>query len=229
MPGTKEKRQQFCNHGAIDPSAAESLRERSRGSRTSRHARTPELRSLPSPNSSEESGLRKEFVDFAFLGRREGKRSSSENNAALLYEAWLPRTENPRTEIRALLVFSLCPPQKYSDRGAPNPPRAPRNDPPRSSRCDVIAARPEAPGLAGGGRCGSPAWDSAAVCPPLLAAMDNACESPLDKGGEPGASDEAAAAPGAADTDVIPEEADGDGDGDLKEAAAEEGEVGGRC
>lgn len=64
---------------------------------------------------------------------------------------------------------------------------------------------------------------------PLLAAMDNACESPPDKGGETGASDETAAAPGssgATDTDGIPEETDGDGDGDLKEAAAEEGEVG---
>lgn len=59
--------------------------------------------------------------------------------------------------------------------------------------------------------------------------MDNACESPAEKGGETGESDETAAAPGgpgAADTDGIPEETDGDGDGDLKEAAAEEGEVG---
>ncbi|XP_024899433.1 transcription initiation factor TFIID subunit 11 isoform X2 [Pteropus alecto] len=59
--------------------------------------------------------------------------------------------------------------------------------------------------------------------------MDNACESPTDKSGETGESDETAAAPGgpeATDTDGIPEETDGDGDGDLKEAAAEEGEVG---
>uniref|UniRef100_A0A9L0I9G7 TATA-box binding protein associated factor 11 n=1 Tax=Equus asinus TaxID=9793 RepID=A0A9L0I9G7_EQUAS len=58
--------------------------------------------------------------------------------------------------------------------------------------------------------------------------MDNACESPAEKGGETGESDETAAAPegpGAADTDGIPEETDGDGDGDLKEAAAEEGEL----
>lgn len=33
-------------------------------------------------------------------------------------------------------------------------------------------------------------------------------------------------APGVTDTDGIPEETDGDGDGDLKETAAEEGEVG---
>ncbi|XP_006907415.1 transcription initiation factor TFIID subunit 11 isoform X5 [Pteropus alecto] len=58
--------------------------------------------------------------------------------------------------------------------------------------------------------------------------MDNACESPTDKSGETGESDETAAAPGgpeATDTDGIPEETDGDGDGDLKEAAAEEGEL----
>lgn len=59
--------------------------------------------------------------------------------------------------------------------------------------------------------------------------MDNACESPPEKGGETGESEETAAAPGgpgATDTDGIPEETDGDGDADLKEAAAEEGEVG---
>lgn len=58
--------------------------------------------------------------------------------------------------------------------------------------------------------------------------MDNACESPTEKGGEAGESDETAAAPGgpgATDTDGIPEETDGDGDGDLKETTAEEGEV----
>lgn len=61
--------------------------------------------------------------------------------------------------------------------------------------------------------------------------MDNPCESPTDKSGEAGETDETAAAPGvpgATDTDGIPEETDGDGDGDLKEAAAEEGEVGRR-
>lgn len=61
--------------------------------------------------------------------------------------------------------------------------------------------------------------------------MDGACESPAEKGGETGASDEAAAAPagpGATDADGHPEETDADGDGDLKEAAAEEGEVGRR-
>lgn len=59
--------------------------------------------------------------------------------------------------------------------------------------------------------------------------MDNACESPTEKAGETGESEETAAAPGgpgATDTDGIPEETDGDADGDLKEAAAEEGEVG---
>lgn len=58
--------------------------------------------------------------------------------------------------------------------------------------------------------------------------MDGACESPAEKGGETKASDEAAAAPegpGATDADGPPEEADGD----LKEAAAEEGEVEIRC
>ncbi|EPY84255.1 transcription initiation factor TFIID subunit 11 isoform 1 [Camelus ferus] len=56
--------------------------------------------------------------------------------------------------------------------------------------------------------------------------MDNACESPTEKGGETGESDETAAAPGVpgvTDMDGIPEETDGDGD--LKEAAAEEGEL----
>ncbi|KAL4699390.1 hypothetical protein H8957_000741 [Semnopithecus entellus] len=58
--------------------------------------------------------------------------------------------------------------------------------------------------------------------------MDDARESPSDKGGETGESDETAAAsgdPGATDTDGIPEETDGDADADLKEAAAEEGEL----
>lgn len=59
--------------------------------------------------------------------------------------------------------------------------------------------------------------------------MDNACESPTEKAGETGESDQTTGAPGgpgATDADRIPEEPDGDGDGDLKEAAAEEGEVG---
>ncbi|KAM9739566.1 transcription initiation factor TFIID subunit 11 [Dama dama] len=58
--------------------------------------------------------------------------------------------------------------------------------------------------------------------------MDNACESPTEKGGETGESDEPTGAPGGSrvtDTDGIPEETDGDGDGELKEAAAEEGEL----
>lgn len=59
--------------------------------------------------------------------------------------------------------------------------------------------------------------------------MDNACESPTEKGGEARESDETAPAPGVpgpTDTDGIPEETDVDGDGDLKEATAEDGEVG---
>ncbi|XP_006144257.1 transcription initiation factor TFIID subunit 11 isoform X1 [Tupaia chinensis] len=59
--------------------------------------------------------------------------------------------------------------------------------------------------------------------------MDSAHESPTEKGGEAGESEETPAAPGGpgtTDTDVLPEETDGDGDADLKEAAAEEGEVG---
>uniref|UniRef100_A0AC11C6V0 TATA-box binding protein associated factor 11 n=1 Tax=Ovis aries TaxID=9940 RepID=A0AC11C6V0_SHEEP len=58
--------------------------------------------------------------------------------------------------------------------------------------------------------------------------MDNACESPTEKGGETGESEETTAAPGGprvTDMDGIPEETDGDGDGELKEAAAEEGEL----
>ncbi|XP_040839160.1 transcription initiation factor TFIID subunit 11 isoform X1 [Ochotona curzoniae] len=58
--------------------------------------------------------------------------------------------------------------------------------------------------------------------------MDNARESPADKGGEAAESEETAAALGGAgttDTDGIPEETDGDGDADVKEAAAEEGEL----
>lgn len=57
--------------------------------------------------------------------------------------------------------------------------------------------------------------------------MDNLGESPTDKGGEPGESEETRATPGAlvaADTEGIPEETDRDGDADLKEAAAEESE-----
>ncbi|KAM9666216.1 transcription initiation factor TFIID subunit 11 isoform 2-T2 [Trichechus inunguis] len=58
--------------------------------------------------------------------------------------------------------------------------------------------------------------------------MDNACESPTDKGGETGESNETPAAPlgsGTTSTDGIPEETDGDGDGDLKETPVEEGEL----
>ncbi|EDL22555.1 transcription initiation factor TFIID subunit 11 isoform X1 [Mus musculus] len=58
--------------------------------------------------------------------------------------------------------------------------------------------------------------------------MDNLGESPTDKGGEPGESEETRATPGAlvaADTEGIPEETDRDGDADLKEAAAEESEL----
>ncbi|KAF7472789.1 transcription initiation factor TFIID subunit 11 isoform X2 [Marmota monax] len=58
--------------------------------------------------------------------------------------------------------------------------------------------------------------------------MDNARESPADKGGETGESDETTVppgVPGTTDNDGIPEETDGDGDADLKEAAAEEGEL----
>lgn len=58
--------------------------------------------------------------------------------------------------------------------------------------------------------------------------MDNLGESPTDKAGEPGESEETRAIPGApvtADTEGIPEETDRVGDADLKEAAAEEGEL----
>ncbi|XP_012885109.1 PREDICTED: transcription initiation factor TFIID subunit 11 isoform X2 [Dipodomys ordii] len=58
--------------------------------------------------------------------------------------------------------------------------------------------------------------------------MDNGGESPADKSGETGESDEPTAAPrdpGTTDTDGVPEETDGDGDADPKEAAAEEGEL----
>ncbi|XP_031203996.1 transcription initiation factor TFIID subunit 11 [Mastomys coucha] len=58
--------------------------------------------------------------------------------------------------------------------------------------------------------------------------MDSLGESPTDKGGEPGESEETRATPGApvaADTEGIPEEADRDGEADLKEAAAEESEL----
>ncbi|XP_036104020.1 transcription initiation factor TFIID subunit 11 isoform X1 [Molossus molossus] len=58
--------------------------------------------------------------------------------------------------------------------------------------------------------------------------MDNACESPTEKGGDTAASDETAPPPGgsgAPDTDGIPEETDGDAEADVKEAAAEDGEL----
>lgn len=58
--------------------------------------------------------------------------------------------------------------------------------------------------------------------------MDNLGESPTDKAGEPGESEEMRATPGApvsADTEGIPEETDRVGDGDSKEAAAEESEL----
>ncbi|XP_012979753.1 transcription initiation factor TFIID subunit 11 isoform X2 [Mesocricetus auratus] len=58
--------------------------------------------------------------------------------------------------------------------------------------------------------------------------MDNPGESPSDKGGEPGESEEMRAPPGApaaADPEGLPEETDGDGDAELKEAAAEESEL----
>uniref|UniRef100_A0A8C5V1R4 TATA-box binding protein associated factor 11 n=1 Tax=Microcebus murinus TaxID=30608 RepID=A0A8C5V1R4_MICMU len=58
--------------------------------------------------------------------------------------------------------------------------------------------------------------------------MDNPRESPTDKGGETGEPDETVTAPedpGATDTDGIPQETDGDGEGALKEVAVEEGEL----
>lgn len=58
--------------------------------------------------------------------------------------------------------------------------------------------------------------------------MDNLVESPTDKAGEPGESEETRATPGApvsADTEGIPEETDQVGDADSKEAAAEESEL----
>ncbi|XP_060225140.1 transcription initiation factor TFIID subunit 11 isoform X2 [Meriones unguiculatus] len=58
--------------------------------------------------------------------------------------------------------------------------------------------------------------------------MDNPGESPTDKGGEPEESEAMRAAPGApaaAGAEGLPEETDGDGDADLKEAAAEESEL----
>ncbi|KAM6186695.1 transcription initiation factor TFIID subunit 11 [Rhynchocyon petersi] len=58
--------------------------------------------------------------------------------------------------------------------------------------------------------------------------MDNACESPTDKGGETGESTETPAAPlgpGTTNTGSIPEETEGDRDGDLKETAVEESEL----
>nr|XP_042090919.1 transcription initiation factor TFIID subunit 11 [Ovis aries] len=62
----------------------------------------------------------------------------------------------------------------------------------------------------------------------VLAAVDNACELLTEKGGETGESEETTVAPGGprvTDTEGIPEETDGDGDGELKEASAEEGEL----
>ncbi|XP_008838341.1 transcription initiation factor TFIID subunit 11 [Nannospalax galili] len=58
--------------------------------------------------------------------------------------------------------------------------------------------------------------------------MDKAGETPADQGGEPGESEETTAAPGSAagaDAKDILEEAGGDCEADLKEAAAEEGEL----
>lgn len=58
--------------------------------------------------------------------------------------------------------------------------------------------------------------------------MDNPGKSPTDKGGEPAESEEMRTTPGVpatADTEGIPEETDGDGDADLKEAAVEESEI----
>uniref|UniRef100_A0A8C5VRZ0 TAFII28-like protein domain-containing protein n=1 Tax=Microcebus murinus TaxID=30608 RepID=A0A8C5VRZ0_MICMU len=58
--------------------------------------------------------------------------------------------------------------------------------------------------------------------------MDNPRESPTDKGGETGEPDETVTVPedpGATDTDGIPQETDGDGEGALKEVAVEEGEL----
>lgn len=55
--------------------------------------------------------------------------------------------------------------------------------------------------------------------------MDDACESPAEKGTETVESDETTAAPrasGTADPEGVPEETEGDGDGDVKEAAAAE-------
>ncbi|KAK2495336.1 hypothetical protein MC885_000612 [Smutsia gigantea] len=58
--------------------------------------------------------------------------------------------------------------------------------------------------------------------------MDNACESLTEKSGETGGSEETAASPGGAaatDTEGIPEEAEGEGDADLKEASLEESQL----
>ncbi|XP_041490831.1 transcription initiation factor TFIID subunit 11 [Microtus oregoni] len=58
--------------------------------------------------------------------------------------------------------------------------------------------------------------------------MDNPGESPTDKGGEPAESEDMRTTPGipvTADTEGIPEETDGNGDADVKEAAAEESEI----
>lgn len=58
--------------------------------------------------------------------------------------------------------------------------------------------------------------------------MDNASESPTERGGDTGESDETAAAPrglGATATDGIQEETARDGDEAGKEAAAEEAEL----
>ncbi|XP_004717284.1 transcription initiation factor TFIID subunit 11 [Echinops telfairi] len=58
--------------------------------------------------------------------------------------------------------------------------------------------------------------------------MDQPCESPANKGGETGESNEASSAPlgpGTTHTAGIPEESDRDGVADLKETVAEEGEL----
>lgn len=103
--------------------------------------------------------------------------------------------------------------------------------PPRTGGSDVIAER-----RARSSSSGVPpvpphslAWRRRRRLCPASTAMDNPGESPTDKGGEPEESEEMRATPGApaaADTEGIPEETDGDGDADLKEAAAEESEVG---
>ncbi|XP_037699201.1 transcription initiation factor TFIID subunit 11 isoform X2 [Choloepus didactylus] len=98
---------------------------------------------------------------------------------------------------------------------------------PRSGRSDVISTRRQEVNSCAVVLRGS-------LAPGLTAprsrvtVMENACESPTDKGGEARESDESTAVPlgsGATDTDVIREEADGDGDGDLKEVWTEDSEL----